>query len=407
MVRSFQPLCALAAASWLTSAILGCSKAPQETAPTSQAIVPQALSSTKTVNIPHTPVKWQSIGNCWAYAAVGWIESMLLRGETEPLPNFSETYITYRHYEGQLAYLNGDELQTGGSFYEATQITMRYGLMKESDFAPEEAQATRSDRQKKATAILNESLKSGALSKSRSREIIRAELDRAFGVNMKALESKIIDPSTITISAGRNVKAPLSEVMPAWREIQWPVSYSEYPTDPLPGMKAEARWNGKLNDMQVRALRRAMRAMNAGYPVVLNWFVDFNAMTSEGVFELKTLQEAGIGRQGFHSTVLEDYLAKGFDPTTNTYFETPEGDVSEQLKNAAMTYGTLTSFITKNSWGGSERIDRSSYFRDGEKGYHKLQADYLFAFIPQYNEETAGFEGFTTGINSLIVPPGF
>jgi hypothetical protein len=159
--------------------------------------------------------------------------------------------------------------------------------------------------------------------------------------------------------------------------------------------------------MQVRALRRAMRAMNAGYPVVLNWFVDFNAMTPEGVFDLKKLQEAGVGRQGYHSTVLEDYLAKGFDPVTNTYFETPEGEVSDLMKTAAVSYGALTSFITKNSWGGSERIDRSSYFRDGEKGYHKLQADYLFAFIPQYNEETQAFEGFTTGINSLIVPPGF
>ncbi|MEN9530345.1 MAG: hypothetical protein RI932_2218 [Pseudomonadota bacterium] len=407
MVRSFQQLCALALASWLTTAITGCSQSPAGISPLPQAVAPQAQSSTQTVNIPHTPVKWQSIGNCWAYAAVGWIESMLLRGETEPLPNFSETYITYRHYEAQLAYLNGSELQTGGSFYEATQIIMRYGLLKESDFAPEEAQATRSERQKKATAVLNESLKSGVLSKSRTREVIRAELDRAFGVNMKALESKVIDPSTITVSAGRGVKAPLSEVMPAWREIHWPISYAEYPADPRPGFKAEASWDGKLTEMQVRALRRAMRAMNAGYPVVLNWFVDFNAMTPEGVFDLKKLQEAGVGRQGYHSTVLEDYLAKGFDPVTNTYFETPEGEVSDLMKTAAVSYGALTSFITKNSWGGSERIDRSSYFRDGEKGYHKLQADYLFAFIPQYNEETQAFEGFTTGINSLIVPPGF
>ena len=28
-------------------------------------VQPIALSSTKTVNLPHTPVKWQSIGNCW------------------------------------------------------------------------------------------------------------------------------------------------------------------------------------------------------------------------------------------------------------------------------------------------------------------------------------------------------
>lgn len=233
MVRSFRMLCALALAPGFFSMTTGCSAVSQQNAEQKASVLPEALSSTKTVNIPHTPVKWQSIGNCWAYAAVGWIESMMLRGETEPLPNFSETYITYRHYEGQLNYLRGNELQTGGSFYEATQIILRYGLMYEADFAPEEATLSKSDRQKRATAILNESLASGPLSKIRTRAVIRAELDRAFGVNIKALESKIIDPSEILVSTGQGGKAPLSSVMPSWQDL-WPVSYSEYPADPLP-----------------------------------------------------------------------------------------------------------------------------------------------------------------------------
>lgn len=407
MVRSFRMLCALALAPGFFSMTTGCSAVSQQNAEQKASVLPEALSSTKTVNIPHTPVKWQSIGNCWAYAAVGWIESMMLRGETEPLPNFSETYITYRHYEGQLNYLRGNELQTGGSFYEATQIILRYGLMYEADFAPEEATLSKSDRQKRATAILNESLASGPLSKIRTRAVIRAELDRAFGVNIKALESKIIDPSEILVSTGQGGKAPLSSVMPSWQDLSWPVSYSEYPADPLPGLKAMPKLNDQLSDLQIRTIRRAMRAMNAGYPVVLNWFVDFNAMSSEGVFNFATLQEKGAGRQGYHSTVLEDYLAKGFDPEGNVHFETPEGQVSDDLKSKVLAFGSLTSFITKNSWGGSERIDRASYLRDGEKGYHKLTSDYLFAFIPQFNEETSAFEGYTTGVNSIIVPPGF
>jgi len=407
MVSSFQMLCALALAPGFFSMTTGCSAGSQQNAERKAAVLPVALSSTKTVNIPHTPVKWQSIGNCWAYAAVGWIESMMLRGETEPLPNFSETYITYRHYEEQLHYLRGSELQTGGSFYEATQIILRYGLMQEADFAPEEATLSKSDRQKRATAILNESLASGPLSKLRTKDVIRAELDRAFGVSIKALESKIIDPSKILVSTGLVGKAPLSSVMPSWQALSWPDSYSEFPADPLPGRKAMPKLNGQLSDLQIRKIRRAMRAMNAGYPVVLNWFVDFNAMSSEGVFNFATLQEKGAGRQGYHSTVLEDYLAKGFDTTTGIYFETPEGEVSEELKSKAVTFGSLSSFITKNSWGGAERIDRASYLRDGEKGYHKLTSDYLFAFIPQFNEETREFEGYTTGLNSIIVPPGF
>lgn len=407
MVRSFRLLGILTLAPALLNLASACSRASMSNTQDSQPIQPQALSSTQTVNIPHTSVKWQSIGNCWAYAAVGWIESMILRSETEPLPNFSESYITYRHYENQLKYSGIDELQTGGSFYEATQITLRYGLMTEADFAPDEASLSRSERQKRATSILNESIKSGALSRSRTKDVIRAELDRAFAVNFESLKDKIISPDTVLVTAGQGRKAPLSEVMSSWKEVIWPVNYSETPADPQPGLKAQPHWNGRLSDLQVRALRRAMRAMNAGYPVVLNWFVDFNAMSQAGVFELSTLKTQGAGKQGYHSTVLEDYLAKGFDPTNGIYFETPEGEVSEELKMKAVTFGALTSFITKNSWGGSERLDRPSYSREGEKGYHKLTSDYLFAFIPQYNEETENFEGYTTGINSLIVPPGF
>lgn len=407
MVQHNRTLRTLALLPTVLSLVPACSQTRQNPNTTSGSVNPSAESSLRTVNIPHTGVKWQSIGNCWAYAALGWVESMILRGGSETAPNFSESYMTYRHYEVQLVSLDRDELQTGGSFYEATQLILNFGLMSEADFAPEEASLSRSERQKKATALLNESLKSGPLSESRSEQVIRAELDRAFGVNMSALEKKIIDPETLLISAGRTEKGKLSEVMPRWNDIVWPVNYSEYPRPPSLGIKPSAQFSGVLNDMQKRALKRAMRAMNAGYPVVLNWFVDFNAMTSEGEFSLEKLVESGAGRQGYHSTVLEDYLAEGIDPTTNQPFSTPEGEVSADLKSKAAMFGTLTSFITKNSWGGSERLDRPSYFRDGERGYHKLKSDYLFAFIPEFDEETKEFTGYTTGLNSIIVPPGF
>ena len=156
-----------------------------------ETLKPIALSSTKTVNLPHTPVKWQSIGNCWAYAAAGWIESLMLRTDEQDVIDVSETYITYRHYEQQLAYTFDDELETGGSFQQATRLILTYGLMTEADFAPDEANSTKSERQKQATNILNESIAFGPLSRSRSKAVVRAELDRAFGVNMKELEDKI------------------------------------------------------------------------------------------------------------------------------------------------------------------------------------------------------------------------
>ena len=370
-------------------------------------VQPIALSSTKTVNLPHTPVKWQSIGNCWAYAAAGWIESLMLRTDGQQALDVSETYITYRHYEQQLAYTFDDELETGGSFQQATQLILTYGLITEADFVPDEANATKSDRQKQATNILNESIAFGALSRSRSKAVVRAELDRAFGVNLKELEDKIIDPSTLIVATGRGQTERLYEVMANWREISWPIDFRSYPDAPLPGMSAKPIRNPEITDQQISLLRRAMRAMNAGHPIVLNWFVDFNGMSQDGVFGLNDLEEKGLGRQGYHSTVAEDYVAEGFDPFAGRYFVTPEGEVSDSLKATAAKFGIPTAFIIKNSWGGSERMDRPSYFRDGEKGYHKLMTDYLFAFIPQLNEETQSFQGFTTGLNGIILPPGF
>jgi hypothetical protein len=407
MHRSIGPTLALTLLSLATLNAIGCSKNNRIAAADSQQALPPAHSSSlETVNLPHTPVKWQSIGNCWAYAALGWVESMMLRSEELNQPNFSETYVTYRHYELQLNDPSLDELQTGGSFQEAAEITARYGLMKEGDFAPDEANAPKSDRQKKATNYLNESLKTGILSKTRSPMAIRAELDAAFGIKMDLIKDKIISASSINVSVGRGAVAPLDEVMLSWREVYWPISYADYPdarrTEPRP------QWTGEITDEQARVMRRVMRAMNANYPVVINWFVDFRAMNPSGVFDLKTLAEfQGPGRQGYHSTVLEDYVAQGVDPMTNLPFETPEGETTDEAKALAARFGTIKSLIVKNSWGGSERVDRPSYQRDGEKGYHKLGVDYLLAFLPRYEENTDEFQGYTTGVNGFILPPGF
>lgn len=391
----------------LTFAMLGaCSRTDLPNNTPQSPVNTVAGSSVNTVNLPHTPVKWQSIGNCWAYAAMGWVEAMMLRDAEATPMNFSETYVTYRHYELQLSDRSIDELQTGGSFQEAAEISIRFGLMKEGDFAPDEANTTKSERQKRATNYLNESLKSGQLSRSRTAAVIRAELDAAFGVQLEKLADKIIPASSILVPAGRGATAPLDQVMLSWREVRWPISYNEYPYDG--GDKAAPQWSGKITEPQVRLMRRVMRAMNAKYPVVVNWFVDFRAMNNAGVFDLKTLKQSqATARQGFHSTVLEDYIAEGANPQTGVPFETPEGEVPDEIKNLAAQYGTIKALITKNSWGGSERFDRASYQRDGEKGYHKLGVDYMLAFLPQFDEKSNEFQGYTTGVNSFILPPGF
>jgi hypothetical protein len=407
MDRSIGSTLVLTLLSLMTLNAVGCSKPPVKAAAAeNKPNVPATSSSLETVNLPHTSVKWQSIGNCWAYAAIGWVESMMLRNEALGQPNFSETYITYRHYELQLTDTSLQELQTGGSFQEAAEITARYGLINEGDFAPEEANASKSERQKKATNYLNESLKTGILSQTRNPNAIRAELDTAFGVKLDLVKDKIISASSINVGVGRGAVAPLDEVMLSWREVYWPVAYEDYPDARI--SKPRPQWNGEMTDAQIRVMRRVMRAMNANYPVVINWFVDFRAMDQKGMFGLKTLAEyQGSGRQGYHSTVLEDYVAEGIDPMTNLPFETPEGETTDEAKSLAARFGMVKSLIVKNSWGGSERIDRPSYQRDGEKGYHKLGIDYLLAFLPRYEENSDEFQGYTTGVNGFLLPPGF
>lgn len=405
MVRLFGTLRALATVPMALFAVVSCGQPHKQTDAPAQ-VRPISTASLDTVNLPQTSVKWQSIGNCWAYAALGWAESMILRGPESEEPNFSETYVTYRHYELQLRDRYISELQTGGSFQEAANISIRFGLMKEGDFAPDEAKMPKSLRQKMATDYLNQSLKSGPLSKLRDAKTIRSELDTAFGVDLASLQDKIIPASSLYVPVGRGATAPLDEVMISWREVQWPIDYANYPSDGI--SEPTSKWNGKVTEEQARLMRRVMRAMNAKYPVVINWFVDFRAMNNEGIFDLATLRQyVGNGRQGYHSTVLEDYIAEGVDPRTNLSFVTPEGEVSDELKSLAVQYGSVKALIVKNSWGGSERLDRPSYFRDGEKGYHKLGVDYLLAFLPQFDEESARFQGYTTGLNSFILPPGF
>jgi aminopeptidase C len=149
-------------------------------------------SSTDDVtDIQNSSVKNQSIGNCWVYATVGWAESLHLTHTGTEL-NLSESYVSYWHwFEGiagakdqpKLATLQGDEISTGGWYGIAVELMLRYGVMDEGAFIPEEAEAQLSTRQEQALAAINESLKNGKLrtpEARRDRALVRAELDKAW-----------------------------------------------------------------------------------------------------------------------------------------------------------------------------------------------------------------------------------
>lgn len=162
-----------------------------------------------------------------------------------------------------------------------------------------------------------------------------------------------------------------------------------------------------LSIEQRKLLKRVKRALNAGMPVVLDWYVDFNALDKNGIFALDTLKNSGPGRQGGHSTVIEDYVVAGVNPKTGKSFEVGEGEATPEQKELAEKYGQIKYFIVKNSWGGAARTDRASYVVNGEKGFHRLDASYVFGYFKRVNEKSKAFVSAVSGADAFILPPGF
>lgn len=362
-------------------------------------------SEIKTVDLPHTQVKWQSIGNCWLYSALGWAESLVLASTGQEL-NLSETYLTYRHFERQL--LSGEavgEINTGGFWRESVRLMLEHGVLREGDFIADEADATFSKAQAQALEILNTSLREGVLARDRSPQTVRAELDAAFGVKLSDVSRKIVRLDQISLGqdASGNPRTLRSEIL-KWTETRWPINWSTYPAaeSQLPLDVA-----GKLSSQQQELLGRVKRALNDGHPVIMNWWVDFHALDDSGIFDLENVRQRGPGRQGYHSTVIEDYVVSGTDPSTGRRFLVGEGEATPADKKLAELYGTIEYFVIKNSWGGDERPDRPSYSRFGVKGYSRLNANYLFGWMSLKQEGTDIFERPETGLTGFVLPAGY
>ena len=156
-----------------------------------------------------------------------------------------------------------------------------------------------------------------------------------------------------------------------------------------------------LTPTQLNHQKRVMSALNAGEPVVLEWFVDFNALNDEGIFSLETLKEKGPGTQGYHQTVIEDYVVEVLED--GVWQELPEGDVSQEDKDRAVREGRLKYLIVKNSWGGDDRFDQASYVVAGKKGYHRLNVDYLYGWMGRKGSDDEVTSG-ETGLRGWIFP---
>ncbi len=385
-------------------------------------------------NVANTEVKRQSIGNCWVYATVGWVESLLL-SQNGTKVNLSESYISYWHWYEEIAggsagtsavaFLDKGQISTGGFWGVAGELMLRYGLLDEGTFIPEEAEAQRSERQSIALAAINTSLKTGALSTTTARKdraLVRAELDKAwqlkpevvtmldsaFGKTVssnlvkpgKALPAGMRHPRDMTVGwvmeSGKKRMVTLAEAIGTasssfdFTRRSGKYSWSEqfYPST-------------KTGTARRTFLKRGQEALHLKLPVIMTWFVDFNAMGADKAFRAPP---ATPGRQGGHMTVIEDYEVTDV-PGFGTLKAGVEVTDPKALQAALDPKAKISFFRIKNSWGGDLAPQGAA---DDFKGFHDLFMDYLNGPI----KECTGVEPNkcastrdAQGLRALVVPP--
>lgn len=345
-------------------------------------------STALTVDVASTPAKWQSIQNPSIYAVSAWIESTILRSGGGKR-DVSESYLTYRHFEDELLY-NRNLVRLGdfGNWHAVASLVGRHGLMWEGDFIPAEAGRTYSVSQAKALKELNASLSHGPLSRSRAPEVVRVELDRAFGVRLDAVAGKIIRANHIKVRSALDGKAiPLSLEFNRWTAIPWPQNNA----------------TGQVSPQQAELLRAVQRHLANGAPIIVRWVLDMNALDGRGTLDAELLRKRGPGRQEPHMTVLEDFTASGVDPASGNRFEVGEGEVTPRLKRLAAERGFINALIVKNSWGGNDRPDVISHRRGGESGFLRLTRDYLF-FTHRSTRPQPGSTNVERTLQEFVIP---
>ncbi len=338
--------------------------------------------------VKQTPVKDQSIGNCWTYATTGWVESLVKTANGTEL-NLSESYVSYWYWFTQIRQgAAGGAVEEGGSWGEAVELITAYGMMDEGVFIPAEATAQRSARQASALAAINTSLKSGALSTPEARAnltLVRAEMDKAWALDAAVV--KYLDdtfgkagdhdlrsnpvPAGVPIHAAKDLPAKLANA--TTKKID-DVTLADAIGESVPGEASDVRsgpyaWSQAIYPTTPKDrrdfLKRVQRALHAEQPVLLSWYVDFNALDAQGRF---FAPPAMPGSQGSHMVVMYDY-----EVTDVPGFGTLKAGVLETRPaalEAALSDDAKISFLRiKNSWG--------DYHSPVIAGYHDLYMTYL------------------------------
>lgn len=379
------------------------------------------------VDIDHSKVKRQSIGNCWLYATASWAESLAKSAPGARELDMSESYWTYWHWFDQIA--NGGaatEINTGGWYTTAAEIITRYGIYSEGSFIASEATDEMSRRQSTALTKMNQSLKSGALSTPearRDRALVRRELDAAWELAPNVVKqlnrvfgaavTRTLDKSTVStrftsIKRAGDIKVSLRDPQtkePVVATLQDALgtrssSWSTY-------RAGRYAWQGTGYPSSAAARRsllaRVQRAMHDRQPVIMSWYVDFNALDASGRFAAPPSKP---GRQGGHMVVVEDYQINDVPGFGRLLAGVDE--MRPEALDAALSPAANIEFIrVKNSWG-TYRVDRQFVL----PGYHDLYMEYLNGPIQQCkqkDDDTGSTDDCRDAapLNDFILPPGY
>ncbi len=381
MQRHMLRLSVLACSASLTALASGCSGgASDSTGSNAQSVT----------DVPQTEVKDQSIGNCWTYATTSWVES-LAKIATKKDMNLSESYVSYWYWYQQVTdpSFSGTSIAEGGSWGVAVELIRKWGMMDEGAFIAEEANAILSNRQASAVKAMNVSLATGALKTPETRAnkaLVRTELNKAWGLSdsvianldktfgpdgdktldlgsvpdgvpiysAKTLPAKLANPTTKVLedhTLADAIGTPRFEWNPDYRSGTYAWAVAQYPTS------ATDRRNFQ---------KRVQRALHDNQPVVVSWYVDFNALNAQGQFAKPPVKP---GSQGGHMTVIMDYQVDnvpGFGTLPAGVVETRPEALAAALSDAA----TIQFFRIKNSWGNYHSVPSTV-------GYHDLFMEYL------------------------------
>ncbi len=380
-------------------------------------------------NIPTGTIKDQSeTGNCWLYATTAWAESLAADPTTGKVKELSTAYLVYWNFYDQILTSHGKRFRgvewTGGSWGQAVEIVLRYGLMAQYDFTHERSAQADATIALDAMTAINTSLKSGALRRPASRRdpvLVRQELNRAFKLDpelARALDAAfgedgtktfvmsthgdttpILAPSEVRVRSPREGASALEETTLSEAIGQRAADDPDVRVGAFAWRKAEAPRpsDPAARSRELRAfLKRVQIALHHGVPVPISWCVEEDGQ--DGRKRYSKPVSGVLDGDCAHETLIVDYEAK---LANGHVLEADREATAEELEQALRDDTELVFLRVKNSWG----LDDAP-----KSGFTDLYLSYLESSIracPDRDASSAECVDWTYMLDEVTLPPGF